>query len=161
MAVPGRYWQRGGWGSGPAAGWTKGLRMTTRKSRNVPWSGPGGACRSYRTGSPLFDEPGCSDPRRPALRVVLPASWRGCPRRSGCREEKRDWKSLASDSSCPAGSGPLGQTRGLRSGAWSWSVDSREEAAVGGSQPPLSKARCLSGKHPGNKPGKRDGTAVR
>lgn len=135
--------------------------MKTRKSKNGPWSGPGGACRSYRTGSPLSGEPGYSGLRLLALRVALPASWRGCPRRSGCRVEKRDWKSLASDSSCPAGSGPSEQKRGLRSGVWLWSADNKEEVVVGGSRLPLSTVRCLSGKHPGSTPGKTDGTEVR
>lgn len=155
------YWQRGGWGNGPAAGWTKGLRMMRTKSKNAPWFDLGDASRSCRTGSPLCDEPGCSDLHLPALRVVLPASWRGCPQWSSCQEEKRDWKSLASDSSYPAGSGPLEQTRGLHLRARPWSVDSREEAVGGGSQLPLSKARSLSGKHPGSTPGKRDDTGVR
>lgn len=161
MGAPGRYWQRGGWGNEPAAGWTKGLQMKTTKSKNAPWSGPGDACRSYRTGSPLFDEPGYSDLHLLALRVALPASWRGCPQWSGCQVGKRDWKSLASDSSYPAGSGPLEQTQGFRLEVWFWSVDNREEVVEGGSQLPLSKARCLSGKHPGSTPGKRDDTQVR
>lgn len=135
--------------------------MKRRKSTSGPWSGPGGACRSYRTGSPLSGEPGYSGLRLLALRAALPASWRGCPQRSGCRAGKRDWKSLASDSSCPAGSGPSEQKRGLRSGVWLWSAGNKGEAAAGGSRLPLSTVRCPSGKHPGSTPGERDGADVR
>ncbi len=80
--------------------------MMKMKSRSAPWSAPEAAGWSYRTGSPLCGGMGCCDPRRLALLLALPASWRGCPKRSGCPGVKRGWKSLASDSSCPAGSGP-------------------------------------------------------
>lgn len=128
--------------------------MRKRKSRSAPWSGPEAAGWSYRTGSPLCGGPGCCDLRRPALPHDLPASWRGCPQRSGCPEVKRGWKSRPSDSSYPAGSGPWGQTEGLQQGAWPWCAGNRWEGVAGGTQLPLSRARCLSGRHPGSKPGR-------
>ncbi len=69
--------------------------------------------------------------------------------------------SLASDSSYPAGSGPWGQTEGLQRGARSCFVGNRWEVAVGGSQLPLRRVRCLSGRHPGSMPGRGREDGVR
>jgi len=159
VSEPERKWQRGGLSSGLAAGWIKDLPMRKRRRRSAPWSGLEVAGWLYRTGSPPCGGPGCCDPHRPALLPVLPASWRGSRQRSGCPGAKRGWKSLASDSSYPAGSGPWSQMPALQQGSWPWCVGNRGEAAVGGTRLPLCRVRCLSGRHPGSMParGKGDG----
>lgn len=146
---PERSWHCGGWGSGPAAGWREELRMKKKKSRTVPWSDPGAAGWSYRTGSPLCGGLDCCDPHLPAHLPAPPASWLGCPQQIGCPRVTKGWKGLPSNSSYLAGSGPCGWTGGLQF----WCVGNRGEAVAGDSQLPRCTDRSPSGKHPGSTPG--------